>query len=85
MVGQASAYSRFCHTSADIGLREIVHGSLTRPGSAVRDNPLVRFKALAKSGRAVEAAGANDSLLLDKSGTITIGDRQATAFVLESG
>ena len=84
MVGQVSAYRRFCHTSADIGLREILHGSLTRPNSAVRDNSLVRFKAFAKSGRAVEAAGDNDTLLLDKNGTITIGDRQATAFVLES-
>ncbi len=42
---------------------------------------LVRFNVLAKSGRAVEAAGDIDTLLLDKTGTITIGDRQATAFV----
>ncbi len=42
---------------------------------------LVRFNVLAKSGRAVEAAGDIDVLLLDKTGTITIGDRQATAFV----
>ncbi|WP_380879171.1 potassium-transporting ATPase ATP-binding subunit [Sphingomonas sp. DBB INV C78] len=41
---------------------------------------LVRFNVLAKSGRAVEAAGDVDVLLLDKTGTITIGDRQATAF-----
>ena len=41
---------------------------------------LVRFNVLAKSGRAVEAAGDIDVLLLDKTGTITIGDRQATAF-----
>jgi potassium-transporting ATPase ATP-binding subunit len=39
---------------------------------------LVRFNVLAKSGRAVEAAGDIDVLLLDKTGTITIGDRQAT-------
>ncbi|WP_068076194.1 potassium-transporting ATPase subunit KdpB [Novosphingobium lentum] len=39
---------------------------------------LVRFNVLAKSGRAVEAAGDIDTLLLDKTGTITIGDRQAT-------
>ena len=39
---------------------------------------LVRFNVLAKSGRAVEAAGDVGVLLLDKTGTITIGDRQAT-------
>ena len=41
---------------------------------------LVRFNVLAKSGRAVEAAGDIDVLLLDKTGTITIGDRQAAEF-----
>ena len=41
---------------------------------------LVRFTVLAKSGRAVEAAGDIDVLLLDKTGTITIGDRQASEF-----
>lgn len=39
---------------------------------------LVRFNVLAKSGRAVEAAGDVDVLLLDKTGTITIGDRAAS-------
>lgn len=42
---------------------------------------LIRFNVLAMSGRAVEAAGDVDTLLLDKTGTITIGDRQAAAFV----
>ncbi|PTS75624.1 K(+)-transporting ATPase subunit B [Sphingomonas sp. HMWF008] len=46
---------------------------------------LVRFNVLAKSGRAVEAAGDIDVLLLDKTGTITIGDRQANAFRPVSG
>jgi potassium-transporting ATPase ATP-binding subunit len=41
---------------------------------------LVRFKVLAMSGRAVEAAGDVDTLLLDKTGTITLGNRQATEF-----
>ena len=41
---------------------------------------LVRFNVLAKSGRAVEAAGDVDTLLLDKTGTITVGDRQASEF-----
>lgn len=42
---------------------------------------LVRFNVLAMSGRAVEAAGDVDTLLLDKTGTITLGNRQATAFM----
>ncbi|MFT3975492.1 MAG: HAD-IC family P-type ATPase, partial [Sphingomonas bacterium] len=46
---------------------------------------LVRFDVLAKSGRAVEAAGDCDVLLLDKTGTITIGDRQASAFLPLTG
>jgi K+-transporting ATPase ATPase B chain len=46
---------------------------------------LVRFNVLAKSGRAVEAAGDIDTLLLDKTGTITIGDRQASEFRPVSG
>jgi K+-transporting ATPase ATPase B chain len=40
---------------------------------------LVRFNVLAMSGRAVEAAGDVDTLLLDKTGTITLGNRQATS------
>lgn len=46
---------------------------------------LVRFNVLAMSGRAVEAAGDVDTLLLDKTGTITLGNRQATAFVPVNG
>src|SRR2546423_6767234 len=42
---------------------------------------LVRFNGLAMSGRAVEAAGDVDTLLLDKTGTITLGNRQATQFL----
>ena len=41
---------------------------------------LVRFNVLAVSGRAVEAAGDVDTLLLDKTGTITLGNRQAAEF-----
>jgi K+-transporting ATPase ATPase B chain len=41
---------------------------------------LVRFNVLAVSGRAVEASGDVDTLLLDKTGTITLGNRQATEF-----
>jgi K+-transporting ATPase ATPase B chain len=42
---------------------------------------LIRFNVLAKSGRAVEAAGDVDTLLLDKTGTITLGNRQAAEFI----
>jgi K+-transporting ATPase ATPase B chain len=42
---------------------------------------LVKFNVLAMSGRAVEAAGDVDTLLLDKTGTITLGNRQATEFI----
>ena len=41
----------------------------------------VRFHVLAMSGKAVEAAGDVQTLILDKTGTITVGDRQATRFV----
>ncbi len=46
---------------------------------------LVRYNVLAKSGRAVEAAGNVNTLLLDKTGTITLGNRQAVAFMPVSG
>jgi K+-transporting ATPase ATPase B chain len=46
---------------------------------------LLQRNVLAMSGRAVEAAGDVDVLLLDKTGTITLGNRQATAFLPASG
>ena len=46
---------------------------------------LVRFNVLAMSGRAVEAAGDVDTLLLDKTGTITLGNREAAEFVPMKG
>ena len=46
---------------------------------------LIRRNVLATSGRAVEAAGDIDVLLLDKTGTITLGNRQATAFLPAPG
>ncbi|HZB52233.1 MAG TPA: potassium-transporting ATPase subunit KdpB [Reyranella sp.] len=48
-------------------------------------NRLVRFNVLALSGRAVEAAGDVDTLLLDKTGTITLGNRHATEFIALTG
>jgi K+-transporting ATPase ATPase B chain len=46
---------------------------------------MIAKNVIAMSGRAVEAAGDVDVLLLDKTGTITLGDRQATAFIPASG
>jgi potassium-transporting ATPase ATP-binding subunit len=46
---------------------------------------LVRFNVLAMSGRSVEASGDVDTLLLDKTGTITLGNRQATEFLPLAG
>ena len=46
---------------------------------------LVRRNVLAMSGRAVEAAGDVSTLLLDKTGTITLGNRQADAFLTAPG
>jgi K+-transporting ATPase ATPase B chain len=46
---------------------------------------MVRANVIATSGRAVEAAGDVDVLLLDKTGTITLGDRQASAFIPAPG
>ncbi|MDY7577145.1 potassium-transporting ATPase subunit KdpB [Herbaspirillum sp. RTI4] len=46
---------------------------------------MMRANVIATSGRAVEAAGDVDVLLLDKTGTITLGNRQASAFVPASG
>ena len=46
---------------------------------------LVRFNVLAMSGRAVEAAGDVDTLLLDKTGTVTFGNRQATEIFVVPG
>jgi potassium-transporting ATPase ATP-binding subunit len=46
---------------------------------------LVRFNVLAMSGRAVEAAGDVDTLLLDKTGTVTFGNRLATEIIPVSG
>lgn len=57
-----------------------IGGLLSAIGLAGMDR-LVRFNVLATSGRAVEAAGDVDVLLLDKTGTITLGNRQAAGFI----
>ena len=57
-----------------------IGGLLSAIGIAGMDR-LVKFNVIAKSGRAVEAAGDIDVLLLDKTGTITLGARQAAEFI----
>jgi K+-transporting ATPase ATPase B chain len=61
-----------------------IGGLLNAIGIAGIDR-MVQKNVLAMSGRAVEAAGDVDVLLLDKTGTITLGDRQASAFVPAPG
>jgi K+-transporting ATPase ATPase B chain len=61
-----------------------IGGLLSAIGIAGMDR-LLQKNVLAMSGRAVEAAGDVDVLLLDKTGTITLGNRQATAFLPASG
>lgn len=61
-----------------------IGGLLSAIGIAGIDR-LVQKNVLAMSGRAVEAAGDVDVLLLDKTGTITLGDRQATEFLPAPG
>src|ERR1043165_1013046 len=57
-----------------------IGGLLSAIGIAGMDR-LIQHNVLAMSGRAVEAAGDVNTLMLDKTGTITLGNRQATAFI----
>jgi K+-transporting ATPase ATPase B chain len=61
-----------------------IGGLLSAIGIAGMDR-LVQHNVLAMSGRAVEAAGDINTLLLDKTGTITLGNRQASRFVAAPG
>jgi K+-transporting ATPase ATPase B chain len=61
-----------------------IGGLLSAIGIAGMDR-LVRFNVIATSGRAVEAAGDVDTLLLDKTGTITFGNRMASDFLPAPG
>ena len=61
-----------------------IGGLLSAIGIAGMDR-LIRKNVLSMSGRAVEAAGDVDTLLLDKTGTITLGNRQATEFLPAPG
>ena len=61
-----------------------IGGLLSAIGIAGMDR-MIQANVIAMSGRAVEAAGDVDVLLLDKTGTITLGNRQATAFMPADG
>jgi K+-transporting ATPase ATPase B chain len=61
-----------------------IGGLLSAIGIAGMDR-MIQANVIAMSGRAVEAAGDVDVLLLDKTGTITLGNRQATAFLPAEG
>ncbi len=61
-----------------------IGGLLPAIGIAGMDR-MIQANVIAMSGRAVEAAGDVDVLLLDKTGTITLGNRQAVAFVASDG
>ncbi len=61
-----------------------IGGLLSAIGIAGMDR-LVQHNVLAMSGRAVEAAGDVNTLLLDKTGTITLGNRQAAEFIPAAG
>jgi potassium-transporting ATPase ATP-binding subunit len=61
-----------------------IGGLLSAIGIAGMDR-LIQHNVLAMSGRAVEAAGDVNTLLLDKTGTITLGNRQASRFITAPG
>ncbi|KAF0186715.1 MAG: potassium-transporting ATPase subunit KdpB [Hyphomonadaceae bacterium] len=92
-VGTIPALASFAHGRvSEVALASLfialipttIGGLLSAIGIAGMDR-LVRFNVLSTSGRAVEAAGDVDVLLLDKTGTITLGDRQAVAFLPAPG
>src|SRR5690606_18270503 len=86
-------FSDFAHTSIPIAafialfvclIPTTIGGLLSAIGIAGMDRAL-RANVITKSGKAVETAGDIDVLLLDKTGTITIGNRKATGFFPAAG
>ncbi len=92
-------YSRFSVAAAGVGtpvtltvlvallvclIPTTIGGLLSAIGIAGMDR-MLRQNVLATSGRAVEAAGDVDVLMLDKTGTITLGNRQASRFIAANG
>ena len=85
-------FADFAHTQAStttlisllVALIPTTIGALLSAIGIAGMDRLVRRNVLALSGRAVEASGDVDVLLLDKTGTITLGNRQAAAFVADA-
>jgi K+-transporting ATPase ATPase B chain len=86
-------FADYAHTPLSIGsmialfvclIPTTIGGLLSAIGIAGMDRAL-RANVIAKSGRAVETAGDLDTILLDKTGTITIGNRRATRFYAADG
>ena len=83
--GQGSPISLTVLVALFVCLAPTTIGALLSTIGIAGMNRLSQANVLAFSGRAVEAAGDVDVLLLDKTGTITLGNRQATAFIPASG
>src|SRR5580658_1115614 len=80
-----SPQSTFVLISLFVALIPTTIGALLSAIGIAGMDRLVRFNVLAMSGRAVEAAGDVNTLLLDKTGTITLGNRLATEFLALAG
>lgn len=80
MVGQGSAVSLSNVVALLVCLAPTTIGALLSSIGIAGMSRLNQANVLAMSGRAIEAAGDVDVLLLDKTGTITLGNRQAVAF-----
>ncbi|MGE3316604.1 MAG: potassium-transporting ATPase subunit KdpB [Planctomycetaceae bacterium] len=85
VTGQGRAISLTVLVALFVCLAPTTIGALLSAIGIAGMNRLSQANVIAMSGRAVEAAGDVDVLLLDKTGTITLGNRQATRFVPASG
>ncbi len=83
--GQGRAISLTVLIALFVCLAPTTIGALLSAIGIAGMNRLSQTNVIAMSGRAVEAAGDVDVLLLDKTGTITLGNRQATGFVAADG
>jgi potassium-transporting ATPase ATP-binding subunit len=83
--GQGQAISLTVLVALFVCLAPTTIGALLSAIGIAGMNRLSQANVIAMSGRAVEAAGDVDVLLLDKTGTITLGNRQATRFISANG
>ncbi|KAF5034251.1 Potassium-transporting ATPase ATP-binding subunit [anaerobic digester metagenome] len=83
--GQGQAVTITALAALFVGLAPTTIGGLLSAIGIAGMDRLIQAGVIATSGRAVEAAGDVDVLLLDKTGTITLGNRQATAFLPAKG